>query len=94
VDIQRALDVSGAPVAASAPNPVYAAFDRWLASAQGRQYTGASTKHSPGHAGLMIGIMVALVVVIGALIAAILVTRARRRGRPGLGGPGPQPTAS
>jgi subtilisin family serine protease len=92
-DIQRALDVRGDPVAASAPNPVYAAFDRWLASAPGRPYASAGTRHAQGDAGLVIGIVAAAVVVIGAVFAASLVSRSRRRGRPGPARPGQRPAA-
>ena len=42
IDIFRALDVRAYPVAASAPNPPFAALDQWLASPAGRQ-AGAAT---------------------------------------------------
>jgi len=40
--IPGALNVAKYPVPASAPNPVYAAYQRWLASPQGQQFLAAA----------------------------------------------------
>jgi membrane-anchored mycosin MYCP len=48
VALNAAVDAPKFPVPASAPNPVYAAYKRWLASPQGRKFTAA--KPSPGAA--------------------------------------------
>jgi hypothetical protein len=40
--IPGALNVAKYPVSASAPNPVYAAYQRWLASPQGQQFLAAA----------------------------------------------------
>src|SRR5579875_176739 len=41
ISLYRAVNASKFPVPASAPNPVYAAYKRWLASSQGRQFAAA-----------------------------------------------------
>ncbi len=46
VRIPRALNVARYPVAATAPNPVYAAYQRWLASPAGVQFLAANRPHS------------------------------------------------
>ena len=46
VRIPRALGVGRYPVPANAPNPVYAAYQRWLASPAGVQFLAASRPHS------------------------------------------------
>jgi membrane-anchored mycosin MYCP len=43
VDIYRALNPDRFPVAANAPNPPFAAYDRWAASPEGRQAGAAGT---------------------------------------------------
>ncbi len=100
IDIFRALDVHAYPVAASAPNPPFAALDQWLASPAGRQ-AGAATgppslpPASPvaGPAGASgggiapVAIIVAIVALL--LVAAVvaLVVYVARRGRRGHGVP-------
>jgi subtilisin family serine protease len=77
VDIYRALDVSGYPVPANAPNPVYARLDAWLkkhpaAHAPGRHSASASP------VALVAG---AVVLVAGAVaLAALLGGRRRKTG--------------
>jgi membrane-anchored mycosin MYCP len=46
VRIPRALSAGRYPVPATAPNPVYAAYQRWLASPAGAQFLTASRPHS------------------------------------------------
>jgi len=89
VDIHRALDVSTYPVAATAPNPPYAAFDRWRASYGARQSGPAgpsasrsnpaaagSSGSSEGGNGIPIVIIAAFAVV--AILMGIVLYAARR----------------
>ena len=46
MDLPRAVDASAYPVLASAPNPVYAKYQAWLASPAGRAFAG-SGRSSP-----------------------------------------------
>jgi subtilisin family serine protease len=89
VDAYRSLDVQDYPVPAGAPNPVYAAFDRWLASPPGRQFSRAqpSTAHSSKSAGVnvspvAVAIGAAGVLLIVVIALALLVSRRRNRPLP------------
>jgi subtilisin family serine protease len=93
VDVYRSMDVQDYPVPAKAPNPVYAAFDRWLASPQGRQFSRAqnSSAHSSnGGAVKLSSIAVAIgvaggLLIVGAILGitlALLVSRRRNRPLP------------
>jgi membrane-anchored mycosin MYCP len=86
--IPGALNTAVYKVPASAPNPVYAAYQQWLASPAGQQFTApshprphpsrrppaAAPASSGGSAGLIAGIIVA-----AALVAGLSVLAARRR---------------
>jgi subtilisin family serine protease len=89
VDVYRSMDVQDYPVPARAPNPVYAAFDRWLASPQGRQFSRAqnSSAHSSNGGGVNVSpIAVAIgLLIVGATLGitlALLVSRRRNRPLP------------
>jgi subtilisin family serine protease len=100
VNIQHALDVTGYPVPASAPNPVNAAFNKWLASSQGKQYLAAyvpppGVQISPWVVGFLILIVLAVLAAVVTVIV-IAVSRARRRRppqQPPAPGPPPPPAA-
>ncbi len=92
--IPGALNVAKYPVPADAPNPVYAAYQGWLATAQGQQFLAAghprphpSRTHAVaapapsgrGSAGLIAVIAVAVVVVAGAALSIAALRRRRRR---------------
>jgi membrane-anchored mycosin MYCP len=91
--IPRALNVAKDPVAASAPNPVYAAYQRWLASSSGqaflaaehprprpsRTHAVAAAKPSGGGIGMAAVIAVIVVVVAGGAGLSAVVLRRRRR---------------
>ena len=102
IDIYRALNVRGYPVAATAPNPPFTAFTQWLASPDGRQAavpTGppslppaSSPAGSAGSSGAaLIGIVVVVValLLVGLVVVIALLARRTRRGkrRPSSGGP-------
>jgi membrane-anchored mycosin MYCP len=86
--IPGALNTAVYKVPASAPNPVYAAYQQWLASPPGQQFTApshprphpsrrppaAAPTSSGGSAGLIAGVIVA-----AALVAGLSVLAARRR---------------
>jgi membrane-anchored mycosin MYCP len=86
--IPGALNTAVYKVPASAPNPVYAAYQQWLASPPGQQFTApshprphpsrrppaAAPASSGGSAGLIAGVIVAAV-----LVAGLSVLAARRR---------------
>jgi subtilisin family serine protease len=92
--IPGALKVAKYPVPASAPNPVYAAYQRWLASAPGKQFLAAahprphpSRTHAVaapapsgrGSAGLIAVIAAVVVVAAGGTALSIATLRRRRR---------------
>jgi membrane-anchored mycosin MYCP len=91
--IDRALNAAKYPVPASAPNPVYAGYQRWLASSQGKQFLAAEhplPRPSRTHAvaapapsgsstGLIAVIAVAVVVVAVGTALSIALRRRRRR---------------
>ena len=94
VRIPGALNVAKYPVPADAPNPVYAAYQGWLATAQGQQFLAAghprphpSRTHAVaapapsgrGSAELIAVIAVAVVVVAGAALSIAALRRRRRR---------------
>jgi subtilisin family serine protease len=95
VNIQHALDVTGYPVGRNGPNPVYAAFTRWLASSQGKQYSAAQSPHTQSHTGLVAGILIAIAVIAltVVVIVVIAVNRARRRRPQPPAAPSQQPAA-
>lgn len=90
VRLDRAVNASRYPVPASAPNPVYASFQRWLRSPLGRAFTSpqpttnptpaVAASHPAGGSSLLSTLIAA---VVAALVAAIAipVTVARRRRR-------------
>jgi membrane-anchored mycosin MYCP len=58
IDVARAVNSSGYPVSASAPNPVYARYQAWLAGAAGQAWakangvrTAVAPARAPAHAG-------------------------------------------
>jgi membrane-anchored mycosin MYCP len=92
--IPGALNVAKYPVPASAPNPVYAAYQRWLASPPGQQFIAASHPRpprphpsrrppaaAPASSGRSAGLIavIAGVVVAAGLAAGLSVLAARRR---------------
>jgi membrane-anchored mycosin MYCP len=91
--IPGALNAALYPVPASAPNPVYAAYQAWLASAAGKQFLAAehprphplrthavAAPASPGgRIGLAAVIAVAAVVVAGGGALSVVAQRKRRR---------------
>jgi subtilisin family serine protease len=94
VRIDRALNVAKYKVLASAPNPVYTAYQGWLASAPGQQFlAGGHPRPRPARthpvaapapsgqlsAGLIAVIAAAVVVVAGAVALSIAALRRRRR---------------
>jgi subtilisin family serine protease len=91
VDVYRSIDVQDYPVPAGAPNPVYAAFDRWLASPRGRQFSRAQTTSAHSSKGVKlspiavaIGVA-AVLLIVGATLGitlALLVSRRRKRTLP------------
>jgi membrane-anchored mycosin MYCP len=89
--IPGALNTAVYKVPASAPNPVYAAYQQWLASPQGQQFTAPShpkprSSHGPqaaapassGSSGGLIAVIAGVVVAAG-LAAGLSVLVARRR---------------
>ena len=99
VRIHEAVDAAHDPVPASAPNPVYQAFQDWLRTPQGQSArpsprgtaSGARPATSGGAAGLAAAAAVAAAVVVLAAAAALLVLRRRRRdgAQGGSSAPGP-----
>ena len=84
--IPGALNAAKYKVAASAPNPVYAAYQAWLASraSPGRPHPAASSPAAaPGSPGGAAGpaIVIAVVVAVAASASALAVVAARRRRR-------------
>jgi membrane-anchored mycosin MYCP len=79
--IPGALNVAKYPVAASAPNPVYAAYQRWLASSSGRAFLAAehprprpSRTHAvaaakPSGGGIGMAAVIAVIAVIVVVVA-------------------------
>jgi type VII secretion-associated serine protease mycosin len=96
VRIPGALNEARYKVPASDPNPVYQAYQQWLASPQGRQFTSparprprpahtpsAAAPASPGVSGGMVAVIAAVgvLMVIVVVGAAVSVIAARRRRR-------------
>jgi subtilisin family serine protease len=95
VRIPGALNEARYKVPASDPNPVYQAYQQWLASPQGRQFTSParprphpahtpSAAASPGVSGGMVAVIAAVgvlmvIVVVGAAVSVIAARRRRRR---------------
>lgn len=95
VRIGKALNVADDPVPASAANPVYAAYQRWLASPQGKQFLAPSQprphpSHKPaavaaarapsgGSAGGVAVIAGVVAVVVAGTAMSIVALRRRRR---------------
>jgi subtilisin family serine protease len=87
VDVYRSLNVPDYPVPASAPNPVYSTFDRWLASPQGRQFSRAQP--SAARSSKTVGVIMspvavaigaaAVLLIVGATLVITLALPARRR---------------
>jgi membrane-anchored mycosin MYCP len=89
--IPGALNTAVYKVPASAPNPVYAAYQQWLASPQGHQFTAPShprprpsrrpTAAAPASSGSSAGLIavIAGVIVAAALAAGLSVLAVRRR---------------
>lgn len=92
----RAVDPSGWPVPASAPNPVYAAYRTWLASTGAGQAPGSAASRS-ATAGTSAGVgaaavlILVIMILVGAGVVTLLVTR-RRRTRPPQWSAGRQPS--
>jgi hypothetical protein len=91
VRIDRAVSVSANPVPGADPNPVYDAYQTWLSSPAGQQFTNPSRPHpartSPVTAkassgGSGIGVLAVVIAVIVVAAAAALFVVARRRRRP------------
>jgi len=89
--VPGALNAARYPVPASAPNPVYAAYQRWLASPPGQQFLAASRPRphssrkptaaapaSSGRSGGLIAVIAGVIVAAG-LGAGLSVLVARRR---------------
>jgi membrane-anchored mycosin MYCP len=91
--IPRALNAAKYPVAASAPNPVYAAYQQWLASSAGQAFLAAEhPKPRPSHThaaaapkssggGIGMAAVIAVIVVVvaaGAALSAVVLRRRRR----------------
>jgi membrane-anchored mycosin MYCP len=89
--IPGALNTAKYPVPASAPNPVYAAYQHWLASPPGRQFvtaehprphpsrkTAAAAPASSGSSAGLIAVIAGVIVAAG-LAAGLSVLAARRR---------------
>jgi membrane-anchored mycosin MYCP len=89
--IPGALNAAKYPVPATAPNPVYAAYQRWLASPPGQQFLAASRPRphssrkptaaapaSSGNSGGLIAVIAGVIVAAG-LGAGLSVLAARRR---------------
>jgi len=86
--LSHAIDAAAYPVPASAPNPVYARYQAWLASPQGRlisrQLAASSSTTGKGHgspAPALIAVMALLAVVSAAAFAARMRHRPVPRGR-------------
>jgi membrane-anchored mycosin MYCP len=91
--IPGALNTAVYKVPASAPNPVYASYQQWLASPQGQQFTApsrprphpsrrptAAAPASSGSSGGLIALIAVVAVVLGAALS-VVVTRRRRHQR-------------
>jgi subtilisin family serine protease len=97
VRIPGALEVGRVKVAASAPNPVYSAYQGWLASPQGQRFASPSPGRSPapprvasspagappssGGSGGLAAVIGAVVVIVVAAAALSVVAARRRRQR-------------
>jgi type VII secretion-associated serine protease mycosin len=91
VRVDRAVNVTKYPVPASAPDPVYDAYQQWLSSPQGQQYAhpgqprpkrsaAAVTGTSSGGGIGVLAVVIALLIVV-VIAVAVFVVAARRRGR-------------
>lgn len=93
INIAKALDVSGDPLSASAPDPTYIRYQKWLkANGQAQAAGGAASSSGKSGgigAGAIIGIVVGVLVVAAIVILIVVTTgRSRRRRGPGPRGPG------
>jgi hypothetical protein len=82
--LSHAIDATAYPVPASAPNPVYAKYQAWLATPQGRSVSGqldasSSTGQGGGSATRALVVIMALLAAAG---TALLLTRNRRPAAP------------
>jgi hypothetical protein len=96
IRIAGAVNASRYPVAASAPDPVYAAYQRWLVSPAGTRFTSPSRQPphaarsspaaasapapAPGRSGRMAAV-IAVIAVVAAGGTALAVAVSRRRRR-------------
>ena len=84
--LSHAIDATAYPVPASAPNPVYAKYQAWLATPQGRSVSGqldASTAAGKGGGGSATRALVVVMALLAVAGAALLLTRNRRFAVPG-----------
>jgi membrane-anchored mycosin MYCP len=96
IRLAEAVDASGYPVPASAPDPVSTAFRQWLASPQGTRFTSAASGRrgahasasrsgaaasSGGSAAVPAVIAAAGVAAVAALALTVITVRIRRRGQ-------------
>jgi membrane-anchored mycosin MYCP len=85
--LSHAIDATAYPVPASAPNPVYARYQSWLATPQGRLVSrqiaaAAAAAAAKGKSGSTLPALIAVIVLLAVVGAAAAVEFARAKRRP------------
>lgn len=83
IDIHRALDVTGHPVAANAPNPVYARYQAYLKSTGQSTSAPSATGPTSGTSDQVTGLIIVVVIgiVIAVVIAIVIIAATRKQPR-------------